>query len=156
MRIHLIAVGERMPPWVQQGYKEYAKRMPKECDLILKEIMPGKRTKNNDIARLINAEGKRMMAAIPRQSHVVALAVDGKQWSTLELATAMSRWQAKGQNVSLLVGGPDGLSNDSIECAEEKWSLSELTFPHPLVRIIVAEQLYRAWCVLRNHPYHRY
>lgn len=155
MQIHLISVGNRMPVWVQQGYDEYAKRLPRECELVLKEISAGKRGKNSDIARIVKEEGERMIAAIPQNTHIVTLDIPGKPWTTPELAQAMQRWLANGQSVSLLIGGPEGLADEVKPLARESWSLSKLTFPHPLVRIIVAEQLYRAWSLLNNHPYHR-
>ena len=155
MQIKLIAVGSRMPGWVNQGYTEYARRLPRECALQLREIAAGKRLKNTDIERLLRDEGERMLAAIPRASHVVTVDIDGRPWTTGELADALRRWLASGQNVALLVGGPEGLSEAVREQAQESWSLSRLTFPHPLVRIIVAEQVYRAWSILQRHPYHR-
>jgi len=144
-----------MPGWVLTGYDEYAKRMPRECELVLKEIAPGKRVKNSDVARLVRDEGERMIAAIPSGAQVVALDIPGKPWTTPELAEAMRRWMGSGQSVALLVGGPEGLADAARQRAQESWSLSKLTFPHPLVRIIVAEQIYRAWTLLNNHPYHR-
>ncbi len=155
MQIHLISVGNRMPSWVQQGYDEYAKRLPRECELVLKEIPAGKRGKNSDIARIVKEEGERMIAAMPQSTHVVTLDIPGKPWTTPELAGAMQRWLEGGQSVSLLIGGPEGLADEVKPLARESWSLSKLTFPHPLVRIVVAEQLYRAWSILHNHPYHR-
>ena len=144
-----------MPGWVQQGYDDYAKRLPRECELVLKEIPAGKRGKNSDIARIVKEEGERMITAMPQSTHVVTLDIPGKPWTTPELAQAMQRWLANGQSLSLLVGGPEGLAEEVKVLARESWSLSKLTFPHPLVRIIVAEQLYRAWSLLNNHPYHR-
>lgn len=144
-----------MPSWVQQGYDEYAKRLPRECELVLKEIPAGKRGKNSDIARIVKEEGERMIAAMPQSTHVVTLDIPGKPWTTPELAGAMQRWLEGGQSVSLLIGGPEGLADEVKPLARESWSLSKLTFPHPLVRIVVAEQLYRAWSILHNHPYHR-
>lgn len=144
-----------MPGWVEQGYREYAQRLPAETRLELKEIAPGKRGKNADIARIVQDEGQRMQAAIPKNSRIVVLDVGGSRWSTEQLAERLDDWMQSGQDVSLLVGGPEGLSDDCRSLAQESWSLSPLTFPHPLVRIILAEQLYRAWSVLRNHPYHR-
>lgn len=155
MRIQLVAVGNRMPDWVSAGYDEYAKRLPRECELILKEIPPAKRGKNADIARITEDEGTRMLAALDRDSHVVALDLGGKAWSTPELAQNLDRWLAGGRDVALLVGGPDGLAPACRQRANQMWSLSNLTFPHPIVRIIVAEQIYRAWSILQNHPYHR-
>lgn len=144
-----------MPGWVQQGYDEYAKRMPRECELVLKEIPAGKRGKNSDIPRIVKDEGMRMQAALPASAHIVSLDIPGKPWSTPDLADAMKRWLSGGQPIALLIGGPEGLADSVKTLAQESWSLSKLTFPHPLVRIMVAEQLYRAWSLLNNHPYHR-
>ena len=155
MQIHLISVGNRMPDWVKTGYEEYAKRLPRECELLLKEIPLSQRGKNCDLTRLIKDEGERMNAAIPSGTHVVALEVMGKSWTTPELALSLKRWLESGKHIALLIGGPDGLTDLAKTRADEYWSLSALTFPHPLVRIMVAEQLYRAWSILHNHPYHR-
>ena len=144
-----------MPGWIQQGYDEYAKRLPRECELVLKEIAPGKRGKNSDVVRIVKEEGERMIAAIPQSALIVALDIPGKPWTTPELAQAMQGWLESGQHIALLVGGPEGLADSAKQLARESWSLSRLTFPHPLVRILVAEQLYRAWSILHNHPYHR-
>jgi len=144
-----------MPGWVEEAYEEYAKRMPRECELKLKEIAPGQRGKQADAARAIALEGEKMQAAIPPSNHVVALDLSGTEWSTPQLSEALARWLASGRNVSLLVGGPDGLAPVCLERADERWRLSALTFPHPFVRVILAEQLYRAWSLLYNHPYHR-
>jgi 23S rRNA (pseudouridine1915-N3)-methyltransferase len=155
MQIHLIAVGQRMPAWVDQGYAEYAKRLPQECALRLHEIPAGKRGKNADIARLRRQEGEKMVAATPKGARVVALEVKGKAWTTEELAARMEVWMADGRDVALLIGGPEGTEPAVSAAADERWSLSPLTLPHPLVRIVVAEQLYRAWSVIKGHPYHR-
>lgn len=144
-----------MPGWVQQGYEEYAKRLPKDCELVLKEIPLRNRGKNCDLARIIKEEGERMSLAIPSGAYTVALDICGKSRSTPELAQALRRWLDSGKPVALLVGGPEGLADSAKAQAAESWSLSALTFPHPLVRIIVAEQIYRAWSLLQNHPYHR-
>lgn len=155
MRIYLITVGQKMPSWVKQGYEEYAKRLPRECELVLKEIPAGKRGKNSDIKRITRDEGERMLAALPKNCHIVTLDIPGKNWTTPNLATAMKGWLDNGQDVALLVGGPEGLADSVKQLARESWSLSKLTFPHPLVRIVVAEQIYRAWSIINNHPYHR-
>jgi 23S rRNA (pseudouridine1915-N3)-methyltransferase len=155
MRINLISVGNKMPNWVRQGYDEYAKRMPRECELVLREITPGKRGKNVDVTRTVQGEGERMMAAIPQGTHVVVLDIQGKTWSTPELSKAIQRWMENGRHVALMVGGPEGLADSVRQLADESWSLSQMTLPHPLVRIVVAEQIYRAWSILQNHPYHR-
>ncbi len=144
-----------MPSWITTGYEDYAKRLPRECELLLKEIPLGQRGKNCDLARIIREEGERMNAAIPVGAHIVALELSGRSMSTPELAVTLNRWQEISKPIALLVGGPDGLSDSVKARALEFWSLSPLTFPHPLVRIIVAEQLYRAWSLLHHHPYHR-
>ncbi len=155
MRIHLIAVGSRLDAWVNQGYDEFAKRLPTDCSLQLTEIPALKRGKNADIERVTREEGRKMLAAIPKGALVVALDVQGRQYTTLELADKLAGWLQGGRDVALLVGGPEGLAPECLARAEEKWSLSKLTLPHPLVRIVVAEQLYRTWSVLNHHPYHR-
>jgi 23S rRNA (pseudouridine1915-N3)-methyltransferase len=155
VQIHLIAVGNRMPAWVEQGYQEYAKRLPPECGLALHEIPAGKRGKNADIARLTRQEGEKMAAAIPKGARVVALEVGGRAWSTEQLSARLDSWMGEGRDVALLVGGPEGLEPGLSAAADERWSLSPLTLPHPLVRIVLAEQLYRAWSILKGHPYHR-
>jgi 23S rRNA (pseudouridine1915-N3)-methyltransferase len=155
MRIQLIAVGSRMPGWVDEGYQEYARRLPPECTLQLHEIAAGKRGKNADIARLTRQEGEKMAAAIPKGARVVALEVKGKPWSTEQLSARMESWLGDGRDVALLVGGPEGIEPGLSASADERWSLSPLTLPHPLVRIVVAEQIYRAWSLLKGHPYHR-
>lgn len=155
MKISLHAVGNKMPVWVNQGYEEYARRLTGECQLQIKEVTPCKRSKNASVNRIIEDEGARLIESVPKGAHIVSLDVKGKPWSTEQLARNMQQWMLSGQDVSLMVGGPDGLSSDCIKIASQTWSLSPLTFPHPLVRIIIAEQLYRAWSITRNHPYHR-
>jgi len=155
MRLHLIAVGQRMPAWVEQGYEEFAKRLPADCALQLTEIPAGKRGKNADIPRILQQEGERMLAAVPKSARVIALEVQGSAWSTEQLAQALDSWRQEGRDVALLVGGPEGLAPACAARAEQRWSLSPLTLPHPLVRIVIAEQVYRAWSILAGHPYHR-
>ncbi len=155
MRIDLIAVGTKMPKWVDEGYQEYARRMPPDCRLDLREIPAGQRGKNADVTRILQQEGKAMLAAVPKGSRIVALDVAGKAWSTPQLSRQMETWMQGGRNIAILIGGPEGFSPECVAAAEQRWSLSPLTFPHPLVRVIVAEQLYRALSLLRNHPYHR-
>ena len=155
MLIHLIAVGTRMPDWVEHGYAEYAKRMPLESKIKLVEISAGKRSKNSDIKRLTQQEGEKMLAAIPKGAKAVALDVLGKACSTEELAQELKIWQASGQDIAILIGGPEGLAEDCLKMAQQKISLSKLTLPHPLVRVVLAEQLYRASTILKGHPYHK-
>ena len=155
MLIYLIAVGTRMPSWVEEGFAEYAKRMPPESKLKLVEIAAGKRGKNSDIKRLTQQEGDKMLAAIPKGTKVVALDVLGKALSTEELAKELKGWQGSGQDIAILIGGPEGLADDCLKQAQQIISLSKLTLPHPLVRVVLAEQLYRATTLLKGHPYHK-
>jgi len=155
MKLKLISIANKMPAWVEQGYTEFAKRLPRDCQLELVEVSLGKRGKNADIKRLMQKESEQMLAKVVNTDHVVALDVLGKSMSTPKLASKIGQWQASGQNIALLVGGPEGLHPDCLARANEKWSLSELTMPHPIVRIVVAEAIYRAWSVTVGHPYHR-
>ena len=155
MKIKLLAVGTKMPSWVTQGYDEYARRMPSDMQLQLQELGLGFRGKSPDLKRAIAKEGEQMLAAIPAQDYVIALDVLGKPWSTQQLAKQCGDWRMSGRNVTLLVGGPDGLDPACVARADQRWSLSPLTLPHPLVRVVLAEQIYRAWSLLNNHPYHK-
>ena len=155
MKIQLLAVGTKMPAWVATGFMEYNKRMPNEMRVELVELSLGHRGKGADVAKAIKREGDAMLAAIPSGDWIVALEVTGEKWSTQQLATKMQGWQMKGRNVSLLVGGPDGLDSRCTAAADQVWSLSALTLPHPMVRILLSEQLYRAWTVIQGHPYHK-
>ena len=130
MKLQLVAVGTKMPDWVQTGFSEYLRRFPKDMPFELVEIPAGK-------------------------NRIVTLDIPGKPWDTPQLARELERWKQDGRDVSLLVGGPEGLSPACKAAAEQSWSLSTLTLPHPLVRVLVAESLYRAWSITTNHPYHR-
>ncbi|ABV88464.1 MULTISPECIES: 23S rRNA (pseudouridine(1915)-N(3))-methyltransferase RlmH [Shewanella] len=155
MKIQLVAVGTRMPDWVETGFKEYQRRFPRDMALELVEIPAGKRGKNADIARILQKEGELMLAAIPKGNHIVSLDLPGKNLTTPQLAEQMNKWLLDGRDVSLLIGGPEGLSPECKKAAAQSWCLSALTLPHPLVRVIVAESLYRGWSINNNHPYHR-
>ena len=155
MIIKLLAAGTRPAAWIRDGYNEYAKRLRNECTLELVEISVEKRLKNSTTSQLLDKEGARMLAAIPDGANVVALDVTAQAWSTAQLANKMQAWQQNYSQVCLMIGGPDGLSQACLDRANQKWSLSNMTFPHMLVRIMVAEQLYRAWSFSRGHPYHR-
>ncbi len=144
-----------MPGWIEQGMDDYARRMPPECRLELHEIPLGRRGKGLDPARALASEGERMLAAVPAGARVIALDERGRQWSSTELAEQLSDWMREGGDAALLVGGPDGLAPECRERAGATWALSRLTLPHALVRVLVAEQLYRAWTILSHHPYHR-
>lgn len=155
MKIHLIAVGTRMPGWVEEAFGDYAARLPRECSLQLIEIAPGQRGKNADIARAKQAEGEKILRAIPREAYVIALDEHGEALGSTGWCGALQQWMQMGRDVCLLVGGPDGHAPEVLARADKKWALSKLTLPHALVRVLVAEQIYRAWSLLANHPYHR-
>jgi len=155
MRINLITVGSKMPQWVINGYHEYAKRLPKEIQLVVTEVPLSRRSKGVDLQRAMAKEAQQQLAALGDRDLVVALDLKGKAWSTAQLAEQLKSWQMSGDPVALLVGGPDGLAPECLHRADQRWSLCDLTFPHPLVRVIIAEQLYRAWSLLNHHPYHR-
>jgi len=155
MRIQMVAVGTKMPDWVNFAYNEYARRLPPDMPLHLTEIAAGKRGKKANITRITEQEGEQMLAHVNKGARIVTLEVEGKPWSTPKLAQRMQHWQNDGRDVSLLIGGPEGLAPGCLQASEEKWSLSPLTLPHPMVRVIVAEALFRAWSLNNNHPYHR-
>ena len=155
MKIRLLTITHKSPSWIQEGYEDYAKRLPPHCCLELVEIPALKRTANADLKRLTEREGEKMLAAIKPLHRVVALDKNGKAWTSEQLAHQLQGWLQGGQNIDLLVGGPEGLAAACLQRAQETWSLSALTFPHLIVRLIVAEQIYRAYSILQNSPYHR-
>ncbi|HEX9811216.1 MAG TPA: 23S rRNA (pseudouridine(1915)-N(3))-methyltransferase RlmH [Burkholderiales bacterium] len=155
MKIHLVAVGERAPAWVEAGYHDFAKRLTGQPRLVLRQIKAGRRTKGADIARVVRAEGERLLAAVPKGSYVVALDRAGRELSTDELAAELRARMARGGDMALLIGGPEGLSDECLACAHARWSLSRLTLAHPLARVVAAEQIYRAWSIINELPYHR-
>jgi len=155
LKIELLAAGTRSPEWIETGVAEYRKRMPRECALELTEIAVAKRVKNDSIERFKLEEEKRFRQKLTPGARIVALNSGGKIWSTTELSKRLEVWKDNFRHVQMLIGGPDGLSRGCLDEADEIWSLSNLTFPHFLVRVLVAEQLYRAWSLLNNHPYHR-
>ncbi len=155
MRISVVAVGTKMPAWVTQAVEEYCRRLPRELKLQWREIPLARRMQGSKAEQLREREGEQMLKAIPAGDTVIALDVLGERISTAHLAQQLAAWQMSGSNYSLLVGGPDGLSRQCLDRASARWSLSDLTLPHPLVRVLLAEQLYRAWTITVNHPYHR-
>jgi 23S rRNA (pseudouridine1915-N3)-methyltransferase len=155
MRIGVVAVGTRMPDWVRQGVEEYSKRLPRELQPQWREIALARRGRAVSAVQARAAEGELMLRALPAADRVIALEVGGVRISTERLAGQLAQWQMSGDNYSFLIGGPDGLSPDCLARADYRWSLSDLTLPHPLVRVVLTEQLYRAWTITVNHPYHR-
>ncbi len=152
MKISVFAIGKKMPSWVEVACKDYVKRLPDRWKFTVREFGQS----HGDNAQLImTREASVLLDAIPERSHVVALDNRGMSWSTKQLAEQLGGWQELGRDITFVVGGADGLHDSVLERANQQWCLSELTFPHPLVRVILTEQLYRAQSLLSNHPYHR-
>ena len=155
MRLRVVSVGQRMPGWVTDAWEEYARRMPRELSLELVEVPLAKRGKNADLVRLKRDEGRALLAATAPGNLLIALDGGGKVWSTEQLARNLEDWMGQGRDCCFLVGGPDGHDPECLARAQQRWSLGALTLPHPLVRVVLAEQLYRAWTIIQGHPYHR-
>ncbi|MBV1878880.1 MAG: 23S rRNA (pseudouridine(1915)-N(3))-methyltransferase RlmH [Pseudomonadales bacterium] len=155
MNVELLAAGTRSPDWVTKGVSEYQKRLPREWSFQLKEIPVAKRHKGEPVGIQKKAEGEKMLALLKPDSRLIALDSRGSNWSTEKLAQNFGQWQHDYRYVYFMVGGPDGLADKCLEVANDTWSLSRLTFPHFVVRILLAEQFYRAWAILNNHPYHK-
>ena len=154
MKLRIIAVGHKMPAWVTQGFEDYAKRMPREATVELVELKPDKRAAGKGGEQVRDAEARRILEAAGKD-YLVALDEHGQQTTTLQLAERMQGWLGGGRDVSLAIGGADGLHPSVKQRADWLWSLSPLTLPHGMVRVLLAEQLYRAWTVITKHPYHR-
>lgn len=155
MNIHLVALGERMPPWVQAGFAEYARRLPSDWRLVLREVRPLRRTKGADMARVVRDESERLLAAVTAAAYAIALDRQGRELATEALAAELRRCRDQSLDMAFLVGGPEGLSAECLARVRDTWSMSRLTFAHPLVRVVFAEQLYRAWSITAGRPYHR-
>ena len=155
MRLIVAAVGQRMPDWVNAGFDEFARRMPRDCPLQLIEVKAEPRTTGKTVQAMMAAEAERLKAALPARCRKVILDERGSDLTTMALAERFKGWLSGGSDVALLVGGPDGLDPALKASADESLRLSSLTLPHALVRPLLAEALYRAWSVLHNHPYHR-
>ena len=153
MKLYVVAVGHRMPAWVEAGFNEYAARMPREARIELKAVKPAAR--GGPVKRAVEDEGARILGALPRGALKVVLDEDGVLLDTMELSQHLTRWRQSGQDVAFIVGGADGLADAVKQAATFTWSLSPLTLPHGLARVLLAEQLYRALSILHNHPYHR-
>ena len=155
MHIRIHAIGKRMPLWLRQGFEEYQQRFPRHIQLSLREINLPERSANTDILRLKEEEGERLLSGVSADDVLIALDEGGRQWTSREMANMFQGWLDDRQDLSLLIGGPDGLSRMCLERARLTWSLSRLTLPHMMVRLVVAEQLFRAYAITQNHPYHR-
>lgn len=155
MRFIVLAVGQRMPAWIDSGFQEYARRMPRHARIELREIRPERRTAGSVTARVLEAERDRILAALPARCEAIVLDERGAALTTAQLAAEITRWQAEGGEVAWIIGGPDGLHPDLKRRPARLVSLSAMTLPHGLVRVLLAEQLYRAVSLLSGHPYHR-
>ncbi|MDP3139329.1 MAG: 23S rRNA (pseudouridine(1915)-N(3))-methyltransferase RlmH [Burkholderiaceae bacterium] len=154
MKLLIVAVGQRMPPWAQTAYDDYAKRFPPDFKIELKAVKTEPRG-SKSLATLLVAESQRIQAAIPKGARIVALDERGTTLSTYALAERLQAWPAENDTVALVIGGPDGLDPEFKAAAHERMRLSDLTLPHAMVRVLLIEQLYRAWSIITNHPYHR-
>ena len=155
MKIILLAVGTKMPSWVTEAFTDYQKRFPPEMKLVLEEIPPVKRNGKNSDNKAKEQEAKLILEALPKKAYIVALDERGKQYTSLEMGDKVGKWQNLGMDVVLIVGGPNGLTDEVRNKANELWSLSKLTLPHPLVRVFLAETIYRGYSIYANLPYHR-
>jgi 23S rRNA (pseudouridine1915-N3)-methyltransferase len=155
MQLVIAAVGHKMPDWIESGFAEYAKRMPPECRIVLKEIKPVDRTPGKTTEIIMALERSRIEAVIPKGSRIIALDERGKDWTTVQLAQSLTQWQQDGRDVTFAIGGADGLDPGFKAQADMLLRVSSLTLPHGMVRVLLAEQLYRAWSITQNHPYHR-
>lgn len=155
MKVNLIAIGTKMPNWINEGFATYAKRLPHSLQLHLIEVEGPKHHKNGSISQWMEQEAERLLAAVPANNVIIALDRQGKAINSGGLAETLQEHQDSGRDISLLVGGPEGLAESCLKQANRIWSLSDLTLPHALVRVVVAEQIYRAWSIMSRHPYHR-
>ena len=155
MKLHVLAVGDRVPRWVDDACADYQHRFPPHCPLLIKAVPTPPRGKNPDIARLRDKEYLALSACVPPGALTIVLEESGKVRTTAGLAASLGTWMQQEKDVAFLIGGPDGLAPAALEHTPQSWSLSLLTLPHALVRVIVVEQLYRAWTILSDHPYHR-
>lgn len=155
MHIRLLAVGDRQPSWVDTAFDNYARRLPRQWQFRLDVIATAPRQKNSKPDSAMAAEGKKVLAKIRAPERVIVLEVAGKEFSSHEFAARLQDWQADGRDLTFVIGGPDGVSAACLERADVRWSLSKLTLPHGLARVLFVEQLYRAWSLTAGHPYHR-
>lgn len=155
MQVTVIAVGHRMPDWIEKGFQEYAKRMPPEWHFVLKELKPVDRSGSKTAQTVMAGEAAKILSVIPKNARIIALDEHGRDYSTVLLANSMKQWQQDGRDIVFIIGGADGLDPDLKKKADMLMRLSSLTLPHGMVRILLTEQLYRASTILQNHPYHR-
>jgi 23S rRNA (pseudouridine1915-N3)-methyltransferase len=155
MKLIIVSVGHKMPDWITTGFNEYTKRMPREAQISLLEIKPEPRTTGKTVTQIMEAEAQRILAALPQHCHRIALDERGAAPTTKQLASQMQDWMREGYDVAFIIGGADGLHESVKQTAQQLMALSALTLPHAFVRVLLAEQLYRAHSLMHNHPYHR-
>ena len=155
MQLVIAAVGHKMPDWIATGFGEYVKRMPPELRIVLKEIKPVERSGSRTAETVMEQERSRIEAAIPKGSRIIALDEHGRDWTSMQLSQNLLGWQQDGRDVTFVIGGADGLDAGFKSGADQLIRISSMTLPHGMVRVILAEQLYRAWSITQNHPYHR-
>jgi 23S rRNA (pseudouridine1915-N3)-methyltransferase len=155
MKLLILAVGHKMPSWITEGFNEYTKRMPREAKIELIEIKPEPRTTGKTVVQIMEAEAQRIQAALPKDVLRIALDERGKHWTTRQLTDQMKDWLSSGRDVAFIIGGADGLHESIRGSANQLLALSAMVLPHGMVRVLLAEQLYRAHSLLNNHPYHR-
>ena len=155
MKLIVVSVGHKMPDWITAGFNEYARRMPREARIELLEIKPEPRSTGKTTAQIMEAEAQRILAALPQNCQRIALDERGVQPTTKQLAAQMQGWMREGGDVAFIIGGADGLHESVRQAAQQMMALSSLTLPHAMVRVLLAEQLYRAHSMMHNHPYHR-
>ncbi|MCA1324805.1 23S rRNA (pseudouridine(1915)-N(3))-methyltransferase RlmH [Herbaspirillum sp. alder98] len=155
MQLVIAAVGHKMPAWIETGFQEYAKRMPPDCRIQLKEIKPVDRSGSRTAETVMAQERTRIEAALPKGARIIALDERGRDWTTMQLSQQLQQWQQDGRDVAFIIGGADGLDPGFKAGADTLIRISSMTLPHGMVRVLLAEQLYRAWSITQNHPYHR-
>lgn len=155
MKLFILAVGNKMPEWITHGFNEYTKRMPREATIALIEIKPEPRTTGKSVPQIMEAEAQRIESALPKDVTRIVLDERGAHLTTKQMAQKMHDWLGGGRDVAFIIGGADGLHESVRRSAQQLLALSALTLPHGMVRVLLAEQLYRAYSLLHNHPYHR-
>ncbi|MBP0597675.1 23S rRNA (pseudouridine(1915)-N(3))-methyltransferase RlmH [Herbaspirillum sp. LeCh32-8] len=155
MQLVIAAVGHKMPAWIETGFQEYAKRMPPECRILLKEIKPVERSGSRTAETVMAQEREKIEAALPKGARIIALDERGRDWTSVQLSQNLVQWQQDGRDVAFVIGGADGLDPGFKAGADTLIRISSMTLPHGMVRVMLAEQLYRAWSITQNHPYHR-
>lgn len=155
MKCYILTVANKVPAWIETGFFEYTKRLPHEITITLVSIKPEKRSSGKNTEQILSSECARIRAAIPSGCCVIALDEKGKQWTTINLADSLTKWMSEGGDIAFIIGGADGLHRNIKQMAHEKLALSAMTLPHGFVRVLLAEQLYRAISIIKRHPYHR-